>query len=258
MPYSLRAIKVGQNRLPPAVGRYLAFEGEWDTYVFYTWLIEGQGHTIILNTGLPADLTAANAHWESYAGPRARARVEEEERPARALVRLGIDPAQVDTVIVTPIVGYATGNLTLFPRASLCFLRQGWEDYFSPPSRAYNDARRDFDLDPEQRRHLVTEGWPRVRLLEPEDEILPGIRTWFSGAHHRSSMAVEIDTQRGRAIYSDSFFFYHNIETGVPIGVVENVFEALETQERVKSRADIILPGFDGQILERYPGGIVA
>lgn len=258
MPYRMRAIKVGENRLPPVVGRYLAFEGEWDTYVFYMWLLQGEGHTVIINTGLPEDLEPANRHWESYAGPEARARVEPGEKPGQALDRLGVDPAAVDTVIITPLVGYSTGNLSLFPRARLCFLRSGWEDYFSPRLRPYNDPRRDFDLHPAQRSYVVNEAWDRVRLLEDEDEVLPGIRTWFSGAHHRSSMAVEVDTSRGQAIYTDSYFFYRNLEANEPIGVLEDIFEAFRTMERIRRTADIPLPGFDPQILERHAEGIIA
>jgi len=107
-------------------------------------------------------------------------------------------------------------------------------------------------------RHLVTDAWPRVRLLEDEDTILPGIRTFFAGVHHRSSMAVAIETAKGTAIYSDCCFKFRNVEENIPIGYVENIEEAYLSYARIRREAKLLIPAFDPGVFERYPAGRVA
>ncbi len=80
--------------------------------------------------------------------------------------------------------------------------------------------------------HLVTDWWPRVSLLEDEHAIVPGLRTWHSGVHHRSSLVVEVDTAVGTVAISDSFFVYENVETDLaPLGLNES-FEEMFTDQR--------------------------
>src|SRR5262249_50681947 len=103
--------------------------------------------------------------------------------------------------------------------------------------------------------YLVTKAWPRVRLLEDEDQILPGIKVWFAGVHHRSTMAVSIQTARGIVIYSDCCFKYRNVEENIPPGYVENLEDAWSSSPRIRKEAAIVLPAFDPEIYHRYPGG---
>ena len=44
----------------------------------------------------------------------------------------------------------------------------------------------------------------------------------------------------------------------VPIGINENMYEALACYERVERDAQIILPLYDPKNLERFPGGVVS
>ena len=106
--------------------------------------------------------------------------------------------------------------------------------------------------------HLVTDWWERVSLLEDEHEIAPGLRTWFSGVHHRSSLVVEVDTDVGTVAISDSFFVYENVEGGVPLGLNESFDEMLATNRRVLATARHIVPLYDPAVFARYPGGVIA
>jgi hypothetical protein len=106
--------------------------------------------------------------------------------------------------------------------------------------------------------HLVTDGWDRVRLLDDEDEIVPGVRTWWAGAHHRASLAIEIDSAAGVVIASDAFFHYENVEDDRLLGINENMYEALACYERTRRVADHIVPLYDPKVFDRYPDGVVA
>ena len=105
---------------------------------------------------------------------------------------------------------------------------------------------------------LVTDAWPRVRLLDDEDQIAPGLRTWWSGGHHRASLCVEVDTPRGTAAISDTFFHLANVERDHPIGISESVEECLAAHARVRRDADIVVPLYDPGNFERFPEGRIA
>jgi hypothetical protein len=78
------------------------------------------------------------------------------------------------------------------------------------------------------------------------------------GCHHRSSMAISIQTAKGKVVISDSIFKYENFNPGTPIGVLENIFECRDALERIRQAADIIFPTHDSRALDRHPGGIIA
>ena len=64
---------------------------------------------------------------------------------------------------------------------------------------------RDTSIPPQILAELVGTSWDRVVLLEDEETIAPGLRTWWSGGHHRASIAVEVDTKNATAVLSETF-----------------------------------------------------
>jgi glyoxylase-like metal-dependent hydrolase (beta-lactamase superfamily II) len=104
---------------------------------------------------------------------------------------------------------------------------------------------------------LVTEGWDRVRLLNDEDQIAPGLRTWWCGGHHRASLAVEVETPEGVVIASDAFFYYENVEKDRPLGINESLQEIQSAYARAR-QADHLLPLYDPKVYERYTGGVIS
>ncbi len=97
-----------------------------------------------------------------------------------------------------------------------------------------------------------------MKLLADEEEILPGLRTFWAGVHHRSSLAVCIETESGTAIITDSFFKYGNIENGRYLGVMESMVEADATWTRVRKEGKIVASVYDPEVFIRYPNGVVA
>jgi len=256
MSYSVQVIQVGHQELLGACIYYMERFEVWEGFVFTMVVIRGGGKTVMINSGLPKDLTVLNPYWHLWPGER-RIEVSEAEKPANALSKIGIDPETVDYLIISPLVYYATGNVELFPKAKICLLKRGWIDFHAPVHR-HADNFRSLCIPDDTLKSLVTDVWPRVRLLEDEDEVVPGVRTFFSGVHHRSSMAVCIETAKGNAVYSDSFFKFRNVEDNIPIGYIENLEEAYSTYERIRKESNLLIPAFDPEIFERYPGGVVA
>lgn len=256
MPYSVQVLQVGRQELLGACVYYMERFDTWERFIFTMVVIRGEGKTIVINSGLPKDMSTLDPYWSIWPGEK-KIEVSEAERPANALKAAGVDPVKVDVLIISPFIYYATNNIDLFPNAQICFLKRGWIDFHAPPHR-YSDSARVLCIPDDILKHLVTDYWPRVRLLEDEDEILPGIRTFFGGVHHRSSLCVRIETKKGPVIFSDSFFKFRNVEENIPVGYVENLEEAYTTYERVRREGKLLIPAFDPEIFERYPGGIVA
>jgi glyoxylase-like metal-dependent hydrolase (beta-lactamase superfamily II) len=94
----------------------------------------------------------------------------------------------------------------------------------------------------------------RLRLLDDEEEILPGLRAFWTGAHHRSSMAYVIDTAKGPVVASDCFFKYANVEKMIPLGIMESLEECMRAYERITKVKGILLPLYDPLVAERFAG----
>lgn len=257
MPYNVRVLKMGQCDVPGPEVFWMSHWDRWYTLYFYMVVIQGGGKTAIINTGPPADLGPLNAVWKAFAGDRCQMRREEPERPEPALARIGLTPADVDYVLITPLQAYATANITLFRNATVCLSRRGWiEDYHAPKWPMH--IPRELRVPDRVVKYLQFEAPGKLRLLEDEDEILPGLRAWWAGVHHRSSMAYAIDTAGGPVLATDAVFKYGNVEDNHPLGIMESMEECFRTYARLRREAAVIVPLYDPDVLERYSDGVVA
>lgn len=220
-----------------------------------------RGDTVMLvNTSPPVDTTSLEEEFPAmrylHDVPRGDLVRESGEQLFTELRTLGIAPEDVDYVLLTPLEQYTTGTLSAFTRAQICMTRRGWVHFHTTHEHPHDSRWRSFSR--ETLVDLVTESWSRVRLLEDEDEVLPGVRTWWSGAHHRESMVVEVDTERGTVAVSDAFFYFENVEENRLLGLNESMEETLATNARVRRTADLLVPIHDPKVFDRYPGGAVS
>jgi hypothetical protein len=234
---------------------------DWISLRLQLLLIEGAGRTVLVNTALPDDLSELHAEfpralmWQPPGVRGATVRTPEELQ-VPALQAAGVAPEDVTDIILTPIVRYTTQTLDVFPAATIHMSKRGWVHFHTTHAHPH-DSRAAFP--PTTLVHLVTDWWDRVSLLEDEHEIAPGLRTWHSGVHHRSSLVVEVDTAVGTVAISDSFFVYENVESDLhPLGLNESFEETLATNARVRATASHIVPLYDHRVFERYPGGVIA
>lgn len=256
MTYAVQVLKVGQTDIP---GPELFWMSDWDRWhriVFNVVLIRGGGRTILVNTGAPDDLTPINDTWGRMLGERGRLERAGDETITARLESVGVAPADVTHVVVTPFQLYSTAGIPLFTNAEICLSRRGWVHFHTTHDHPHDVRWASFSR--EVLTHLVVDAWDRVRLLDDEDVVAPGVRTWWAGTHHRASLAVEVDTPEGTVITSDAFFHYANVEQGRILGINENMYEALATYERTRRSADHILPLYDPEVFDRYPGGVIA
>jgi hypothetical protein len=256
MNYEIHVLKMGQSDVPGPEVYWMSHWDQWLTLYFYMVVIRGEGQLAVINTGPPLDLTEMNEQWASYASPRCQMLRQPEERPEVALAALGIKPEDVTHVLITPLQSYATGNIPLFRNAQVCMSRRGWiEDFHAPrfPIHAPRRTRIPNDV----LTYLEVDHPEKIRLLEDDEEILPGIRARWVGVHHRSSMAFEVATNSGHVVITDAAFHYGNVETMHPLGILESM-EECHLAYRWLQQADILVPLYDPAVLDRYPGGHIA
>jgi len=256
--YEIQALKVGEADVPGPEVYWMSHWGTWETLYFYTVLIRGGGRTILVNTGPPADLTALNRAWTgSYGDPRGALRRTGDELVVNALASVGVRPAEVDCVLITPLQAYTTSNIPLFPNATICLSRRGWiEDFHAP--RFPIHGPREFRIPNDVLTYLEIDAWSKLRLLDDEEQVLPGIRASWVGVHHRSSMAYFVATEHGAVAISDCFFKYANIEQNLPLGIQESMEECVRSYAMIRTRASRVLPLYDPEVLVRHPGGRIA
>ena len=252
--FTVSAFKVGQCELPGPIVFRSSPADDWYLLYFYMIVIRGLGKTLIVNPGLPDDLSEMNRVWTELAGERCRVRRTEDERTEAVLESNGIVPGSVDYILLTPFKLYALGNLDLFPTATVCLSQRGWTELYL--ARRYPRPEPDPLAVPDPIFDRLQLGVPNpMRLLRDEDEILPGIRAFHVGVRDHSSMAYVVNTAKGAVVMSDCCFKYENIDEPQPTGIAESLEACLNAYARMRSEGEVVIPLYDPALLERFPDG---
>ena len=106
--------------------------------------------------------------------------------------------------------------------------------------------------------YLKSGGWGKLHIVGDEEGILDGVRVFWAGVHHRSPIAVCVETVKGTVLITDSFFKYGNIEQGHYLGVMESMMEADATWARIRREGRIVASIYDPEVFTRHPGGAIA
>lgn len=253
MTWSVDILKLAESEVRGPEIYWMSAWDDWLPFSVYMYVLRSEGKTVVINTGPPDDLSHLNKMWVSYIGDE-RAALKPMLKTSEALAKVGVKPDDVDTVIITPFQQYSVSNVDLFPKATICLNKRGWIDFHAPAHPMSRDARQQAFPD-HILTYLTTEAWERVHLMEDEEELLPGLRTFHTGAHHPESTAVAFETKGGTAIMADAIFHYGNIERPHPLGIAENQYECKDAYARIRAEADIVLADHDPLMLERHPGG---
>lgn len=254
--YRVELVEMGRAEVPGPELFWMRDFAKWYELAFQVVLVRGADRVLLVNTGPARDLEAMNRGWAAFLGERGAMRRPPGEFVLDALDARGVNASSVTDIVLTPLQLYTVSNVAAFPHARLWISRRGWEHFHATHQHPHDD--RATSLPPEILGYLVDDAWPRVRLLADEDEVAPGVRTWWSGGHHRASVCVEVETVIGIVAISDTFFFLENVERNHPIGISENIYECLEAHARVRRPGVTVVPLYDPKNFERFPGGVVA
>jgi glyoxylase-like metal-dependent hydrolase (beta-lactamase superfamily II) len=261
-PYTITPLKMGSTNVPAAELYWMTQLTGWEDLVFWAFLIENDERRILLNTGFPEDYGSLHDHWTGWAkaatGQEGHVPVVRPENLVQnALREKGVAPEQIDHVMVTPLTSYATGGLDRFRDARIWISRRGWIDFHAPDPDV-PQLPRHIVFPPHVLQWLAGEGAGHLQLLPDEEtEPVPGIRSWFCGGHHRSSMAFLVETAKGVVGFTDAIFMYRNIEQNIPLGLSESLEEHYKLFARMRREADIIVPLYDPLVADRHSSGTI-
>jgi glyoxylase-like metal-dependent hydrolase (beta-lactamase superfamily II) len=209
---------------------------------FFVWAIVGKSGTIVVDTGFD----------EVMAKRRQRDIVKPVGEGLRAI---GIDPAAIETVIVSHLHYDHTGNYDLFPRAHY-HLQDREMGYATGRCMCHPALRMPFEADDVVAMvRKVFAG--RVVFHDGEDEIVSGVTVHHIGGHSKGLQSIRVKTQRGHVVLAaDATHLYAHIDQGRVFPLTYNVGEVLEgyrTLDRLATSRDHVVPGHDPLVLARYP-----
>lgn len=229
-----------------------AFEGGDDNihspYAMFVWVIRGGDHPIVVDTG-PKSIAEINRGLGDMCIEPVTQREGEDIQAIMA--RAHVDPNDVSHVFLTHLHYDHVTNIDLFPNAKLVVDKLG-----------YQEALRRLDTGrcwvPGEIIFPMRDEWQERMIFIEDLEVLPGIRAFHVGGHTPCSMAVSVQTERGKAIITgDVVSLYENLEKDIPVGVFEDRGEVMAAMARIRREADIVLPSHDPKVLERFRNGVI-
>lgn len=223
--YKIYPIQLGRTVRP----------GPGETPILAFYVTDGE-HKIVVDTGgTPAD---GKSHMPYYQ--------EADETLDQKLQALGVDPADVDMVILTHLHWDHVSNNHLFPNAKFYAQRRELHYAAAPiPLHApgYNQA-------------LIFQ--TKYEVLDGDEEILPGLSVLLVPSHSDGSQCVIVETTAGRyAITGDFITQYSQWESNPRVcgGIHTSLIDYFASFKKLEKACDYILPGHDYKVLDQkvYP-----
>lgn len=201
--------------------------------IYPLWAIRRDDRIALVDTGFAPDVAAERGLYD-YRDPSA------------LLATLGIDPADVETVIVSHLHYDHFGLPDRYPNATFViqaadvayFLRTGVEH----PATALADQRSLASLE-----SLVRGG--RVRIVDGDTSV-DGLDLLLVGGHTPGSQLTRVPSPDGPILIAcDASHFYANAETGTPTTLIHS-YEAYQAGfARIRAHGDRWYPGHDPAML---------
>ena len=209
---------------------------------YFVWVIRSEKRTILVDTGF--DDVMARVRGRTITTP-----------VGKGLAALGVDPAALETIVITHLHYDHCGNHELFPRA-VYHLQDAEMAYATGRHMRHAHMRVPFECDDVLAMVKKVFGG-RVAFHDGVGEIAPGVTVHRVGGHSKGLQCVRVMTRRGAVVLaSDATHLYAHLDEGRVYPVTYNVAEVLEgydTLRRLAESDDHIVPGHDPAVLDRYP-----
>lgn len=217
------------------------------------WLLQSGSETILVDTGPPDGEFASRWHSKTVRSS--------EHWPDVVLRNIGVEPSTVRLIILTHLHWDHCYNLEQFSGAT--FVVQA--DELRAAVDPIPTQRSAYEVGIQGVRPPWTAVFDRLELVRGDVELVPGVRVVLLPGHSPGLQGVLVETARGRhLIASDAVPLYENLGEGdrppVIPGIHWDVAASLESLERARTLADVVLPCHDPRVLEceMYPADRVA
>ena len=240
-PWTIHAVDTGTSTLDASMLTYTAGAGTIVRIPRVIWIVRGPT-TIIVDTSVPPGSRPSEFIGEVLD------RTPDQE-PANALHLAGLDPKDVEYVVLTHLHWDHAGNCDLFPDASV-LVQDAELRYAIAPGRFFRKAF----LAP-------ASGWgtppylvPNLRTVAGEQDLLPGLRIVRAPGHTPGSQALVVDTKHGSfAIAGDAVSTYRNVDLDLPPGYHVDVDASMDSMDALRGAADYLLPSHDYAVFTDGP-----
>ena len=209
---------------------------------FFFWVVVGEGRTIVVDTGFNAEVAARRNRVATLP-------------PAAALAHLGIDPASVDTVVMTHLHYDHAGNSDLFPNARF-HLQRAEMAFATGPAMCDAATAHHYAADDICRFvRLVHDG--RVVFADGPVDLAPGLSLHPVPGHTDGLQVVRAMTAGGpTVIASDAAHYYASIRDGRPFPVFTDEqlkLTGYRTLKMLAGGSDRIIAAHDPEVMRLFP-----
>jgi len=208
------------------------------------WLVRGNGHNILVDSGFYRDQFFKQWHVTDFV------------KPSEAVRRAGVNPEDITDVVITHMHWDHADGMDLFPKARI-WIQKDELAYYA--GEAWQSRRTHGGIDPDDVLAAVklnVQG--NVGLVNGDaQEILPGVTCYTGGKHTYASQFVAVRTAAGIVVLaSDNMYLYENLEKHVPIAATLDADSNLRAQDRMKQLAAsprFVIPGHDPAVMTKFP-----
>ena len=209
---------------------------------YFFWILRGGDRTVVVDTG-----------FEPSCGKRrGRTCVT---TPHDALARLGIDPGSVEQLILTHFHYDHIGNVGMFPNAELILSAAEYEFFTSPISQRFHF--KEPVEGPEIDAIVAAADAGRVRLVDDQLEVAPGVTAIVVGGHAPGQIIVDVQTaNRPVVLASDAVHLYEELEKDRPFSVLVDLagmYRAFDLLREREAQGAVVVPGHDPDVTSRFP-----
>lgn len=240
--YQIYALKCGERDTTACEFFYREPSHERITLHFFVWLILGGPHPILVDTGFGEDDAAARG-LRGYVSP------------ATMLGRLGIRAEEIPTALITHLHWDHWAGYRHFPSAEF-WIQRDEVAFWTGAAVARYDAFK-MSANAGALAELVRLNYAnRVRVIQGNREVLPGLRVHRIGGHTAGLQIVSVETAKGPVVLtSDASHFYRNVERFQPVQIITSLPEMLagfETIHALAGSRDRIVAGHDPEVSQRF------
>lgn len=205
------------------------------------WYIAGASKKVLVDTG-PSDPDLAARYHPHLRLSQDKVTLEQ------TLSKVGVKPQEIEVVIFTHLHWDHCYNLESLSHSS--FLLQNDEiQYAVSPLPIHQMA---YEAGIPGLRPSWMSVFDRIRIVQGDEEILPGISVVSLPGHTPGFQGVMVQTEKGRCLIAgDTIPLFENWEGSIPHGVHVDLREYEKTFRKIKSlRPDVILPGHDERVFK--------
>jgi glyoxylase-like metal-dependent hydrolase (beta-lactamase superfamily II) len=209
------------------------------------WLIHGEGHTILFDSGFHRDTFIKDFPMKDYL------------RPDEAVRLAGVTPEEVTDIVISHAHWDHMGGIDLFPKANVWIQKDEYRYYTMD---AWQPGGDHGGIDPEDAKQLVqlnTEG--RIRLVDGDNvQIFPGIRAYTGARHTYDSQYLRVEGNPTFVLASDNCYLYRNLSSHMASATFTDADHAgnIAAQLRMVELAgspDRVIPGHDILQFQKFP-----